>query len=79
MVSEPNVLSSNLDSIIYLSFQLNISRVGPYLLKGSLSPHVRESVKVLIKLLNLHLPISLNFWDKSPIKRKFEPTREGEC
>jgi len=32
MVSEPNVLSSNIN-FIYLLFQLNISRVGPHLLK----------------------------------------------
>jgi hypothetical protein len=30
-------------------FQLNIQCVGPHLLKGNLSPHVRGSVKVLIK------------------------------
>jgi len=64
MVSEPKVLSLNLGSVIYLPFQLNISRVGPHLLKGSPSPHVRGSVKVLIKWLNLLLPISLSFWNK---------------
>jgi hypothetical protein len=30
-------------------FKLNIPRVGHHLLKGSLSPHVRGSVKVIIK------------------------------
>jgi hypothetical protein len=45
----PKVLSLNLDSVIYLPFQLNIPHVEPHLLKGSLSSHVRESVKVLIK------------------------------
>jgi len=49
MVSKPKVMSSNLDSIIYLSFQLNISCAGSHLLKESLSPHVRGSVKILIK------------------------------
>jgi hypothetical protein len=39
----------NLDSVIYRSFQLNIPCVVPHLLKGSLSLHVRESVKALIK------------------------------
>jgi hypothetical protein len=46
------VLSLNHVSFIYLPFQLNILRVGPYLLKGSLNSHVRGSVKVLIKGLN---------------------------
>jgi hypothetical protein len=64
MVSEPKVMSSNIDSVIYLPFQLNIQRVGHHLSKGSLNPHVRMSVKVLIKWLNLHLLISLSFWDK---------------
>jgi hypothetical protein len=36
-------------SNIYFLFQLNFSRVGSHLLKGSLSPQVRGSVKVLIK------------------------------
>jgi hypothetical protein len=49
MVSERKVLNSNLDSVIYHPFQLNILRVRHHLLKRSLSPHVRESVKILIK------------------------------
>jgi hypothetical protein len=40
MVSKHTLL--NLDSVIYLSFQLNISRVGSHLLKESLSSHVGE-------------------------------------
>jgi hypothetical protein len=36
-------------SFNYFSFQLNISCITPYLLKRSLSPLVKMSVKVLIK------------------------------
>jgi hypothetical protein len=50
MVSELNVLSLNLDSVIYLQFQLNILRIEHHLLKESLSSHMRESIKVLIKI-----------------------------
>jgi hypothetical protein len=39
-------MSLNLVSFIYLTFQLNISHVGSYLLKENLSPHVNESIKV---------------------------------
>jgi hypothetical protein len=49
MISELKVLNSNLNSVIYLPFHLNIPRVRHHLLKESLSPHVRGSVKVLIK------------------------------
>jgi hypothetical protein len=38
------------------SFQLNIARVGSHLLKESLNPYIKKSVKALIKLLNLSLP-----------------------
>jgi hypothetical protein len=41
IVSEPKVLSSNFESVIYLTFQLNISRVGHHLLKRSLNPSVQ--------------------------------------
>jgi hypothetical protein len=49
MVSESKILSSNLiDYVIYLPFQLNISCVGPYLLKDSLSTH-KKKLKILIE------------------------------
>jgi hypothetical protein len=38
MVSKPKVLSSNLDFIIYLLFQLTILHVGPCLLKREFEP-----------------------------------------
>jgi hypothetical protein len=41
-------MSSNLNSVIYLIFQLNIPYVGPHLLKGSLSSHVRGVLKYCI-------------------------------
>jgi hypothetical protein len=44
MILESKVLSSNLDSVIHLLmflFQLNISRVGPHLLKLEFQ-HIRE-------------------------------------
>jgi hypothetical protein len=50
MISKPIVLSSNLDFVIYLPFQLNISRVKPHILKENLSPHVKGVSKyILIK------------------------------
>jgi hypothetical protein len=72
MVSDPKIFSSNFDFFIYFSFQLNISRIGHHLLKRTLSPHVRGSVKVLIKWLNLPLPLSLNFWDNWWFNTKFQ-------
>jgi hypothetical protein len=54
-------MSLNHDSTIHSRFQFNISHIGPHLLKWSLNPHVKGSVKVLIKLLNLPLPINLSF------------------
>jgi hypothetical protein len=41
MVLEPKVIESNFDSVNSPLFKLNISRVRPHLLKGSLSLHVR--------------------------------------
>jgi hypothetical protein len=64
MVLEPKVLGSNLDSVNSPPFKLNISRIGPHLLKGGLSPHVKGNVKLIIKWLNLPLLISLSFWNK---------------
>jgi hypothetical protein len=55
MISKPKVMRSN------SPFRLNISCVGLHLLKMSLSPHMRESVELMIKLLNLHLSIGLSF------------------
>jgi hypothetical protein len=49
MVSELKDLESNLDSVSLPPFKLNIPRIGTHLIKESLSPYVRESVKVLIK------------------------------
>jgi hypothetical protein len=40
--SELEVLSSNLNSVNSLSFKLNISRVGSYLLKESFEPIYEE-------------------------------------
>jgi hypothetical protein len=51
MVSKSQVISSNLDSTIHLTFKLNISHVEPQVLKISLSP----SVKIFIQLLNMTL------------------------
>ena len=56
-------MNSNLDFVIYLLFQLNISRVGFYLLKESLSPYVRVNAKVIFKWLNLHFSINLSFYE----------------
>jgi hypothetical protein len=39
----------NLDLVNLPSFKLNIPRVGPHLLKWSLSSYVSESVKVMVK------------------------------
>ena len=47
MVLEPKDRTLTLS--IHPPFKLNISRVGLGLLKWSLSPHVRGSVKVMIK------------------------------
>jgi hypothetical protein len=49
MVSESNVIESNFDFVNSPLFKLNISHVGPHLLKESLSLYMRESVKVMIK------------------------------
>jgi hypothetical protein len=51
MVSKSQVISSNFDSTIHLTFKLNISRVELQLLKMSLSP----SIKIFIQLLNMTL------------------------
>jgi hypothetical protein len=51
MVSKSQVISSNFDSTIHLTFKLNISRVELQLLKVSLSP----SIKIFIQLLNMTL------------------------
>jgi hypothetical protein len=61
MITEPNVLSLNLNSVILSPFQLNIPHLENHLLKGSLNSHVRGTIKVLIKLLNLLIPINLSF------------------
>jgi hypothetical protein len=42
-------MSSNLVSVIHFPFQLNIPHVETHLLMGSLNPHVRESIRILIK------------------------------
>jgi hypothetical protein len=39
----------NLDLVNLPPFKLNIQHVGPHLLKWSLSSHVSESVKVIVK------------------------------
>ena len=50
MVLEVEVISSNPDSTIYPSFQLNIPYVGFYLLKNrGFEPTCDMSVKILIK------------------------------
>ena len=49
MVLEVKVLESNIDFINLLSFKLNIQRVGLHLLKGRLSSHTSENVKLVIK------------------------------
>jgi hypothetical protein len=41
---QSEVMISNFISVIYLIFQLNISRVGPFSLKKCLGPHVRDNV-----------------------------------
>jgi hypothetical protein len=51
MVSKSQVISSNFDSTIHLTFKLNISRVELQLLKVSLS----LSIKIFIQLLNMTL------------------------
>jgi hypothetical protein len=51
MVSKSQVINSNLDSTIHLTFKLNISHVESQVLKMSLSP----SVKIFIQLLNMTL------------------------
>jgi hypothetical protein len=48
MILELKVLRLNIDSVNSLIFKLNISRIGPYLSKESLSPHVRENVKLIL-------------------------------
>jgi hypothetical protein len=49
----------------FTSFQLNISRVGSWLLKGNLTAlTIRGNVEIYIKWLNLHLFINFSFWDK---------------
>jgi len=45
MVSKPKVLSSNLDFIIYLLFQLTILHVGPCLLKREFEPTLERVLK----------------------------------
>ena len=51
-------------SLLYLLFKiLKILMLGPRLLRRSLGPHVRGSVKIMVKLLNSQLLSSLNFWD----------------
>jgi hypothetical protein len=50
-VIKANVMNSNYVSFIYLSFQLNISCVGLHILKRSLTSHVKENIKILIKWL----------------------------
>ena len=48
----------------YLPFKkLKIPRVGPHSLRRSLSPHVKGSVRILVKWLNSPYPNSLSFWD----------------
>jgi hypothetical protein len=42
-----------------------------HLLKGSLNPHVRGSVKVKVKQLNLHFLIILSFWDNWWFNNRF--------
>jgi hypothetical protein len=56
------VLNLNIDSLIYLHFQLNIPRVklnnprvGSHLMRESLSPHMRS----VNKIINSPFPISL--------------------
>jgi hypothetical protein len=49
MVLEPKVRDQTLTPSIHLPFKFNITRVGPHLLKESLSPHMRGSVKLMIK------------------------------
>jgi len=49
MVLKSQIISSNFDSTIHLTFKLNISRVEFRLLKVSLS----LSIKIFIRLLNL--------------------------
>jgi hypothetical protein len=49
MLSKAKVLGSNIDFVKSPPIKLNISGVEFYLLKGSLSPDVRENVKGLIK------------------------------
>jgi hypothetical protein len=43
------VQNLNFVSVIYPSFQLNISRIGSHLLRENLSLRVRLSVRILIK------------------------------
>jgi hypothetical protein len=39
------LLSSNLVSVFYLPFKLNISYLGPYLVRGGLSLHVKRMLE----------------------------------
>ena len=58
MVSEPVWFLSPL----YLLFKLfKIPCVGPHSLKKNLGPHMRESVRIKVKWLNLSFPNRLNF------------------
>ena len=51
-------------TLLYLLFKmLNSHLFGSHLLRESLGPQVRGSIKLMIKLLNLSFPTSLNFWD----------------
>jgi len=51
MVLKSQIISSNFDSTIHLTFKLNISHVESQVLKISLIP----SVKIFIQLLNMTL------------------------
>ena len=56
-------MSSKLAFILPSFLNVKNSYPGPHLLRGSLGPHVRRTVRILVKRLNSLFPNSLSFWD----------------
>ena len=64
MVSVQQIMSFWSLALLYLPFKmLKIPHVGPHLLKGSLGPQMRESVRIMVKWLNSLFPNNLSMWD----------------
>ena len=51
-------------SSLYLSFKMfNSHLLSSHLLRGSLDPHMRKSIRIMVKWLNSSFPNSLNYWN----------------